>query len=329
MYQDYESKYQEDYHPVFGEDGRVTGFVYNRTGEYDDAEMRPIVPGSRIITPAQQERIRQHKERQREQEEKERAARKRKLSRKKGGHYFFMSAQSEYKELSPANTARLAYLATYMSYDDNTLKIRERTPMKKADLPSVLRLSASATRRFWKEASGNYINLDKEGTLYLSPEYFHRGQGAGAMYNWDSQTLFNEYVKALYEQTPPNRHCYLGRVFKMLPYVNREYNALCHNPLEPELDNVEFLTLGEFCEISGYSANQQSRLMREYKDIVFPVKGRMEQFCAFVTNGGDISTSKIFINPRVIYRGADYEAVRILGKFAEAPRALSTFQNME
>ena len=103
----------------------------------------------------------------------------------------------------------------------------------------------------------------------------------------------------------------------MLPFINIEYNMLCKNPLEENLDDVEVLTVKEFCEIIGYDYSQISRLANIYKQITFDVKGRQERFCSFVTDGLDLANGQIFVNPRILYSGTDYVKVQVLGKFCQ------------
>jgi hypothetical protein len=111
----------------------------------------------------------------------------------------------------------------------------------------------------------------------------------------------------------------------MIPYLNKEYNVLCWNIDEQSIDNIECMTLDEFCEEIGYSTNQRKRLIDEYKEITFPVDGIQEPFCSFVTNGSDFNDTKIYVNPRVLYKGSRMDSVRILGLFSKPRRVeLST-----
>ena len=73
--------------------------------------------------------------------------------------------------------------------------------------------------------------------------------------------------------TPQSKHTNLGYIFKLIPYVNCEYNIICHNPLEKDLDLIEPMTVGEFCEAIGYDKTNASRLIKIYNEIIFEVDG--------------------------------------------------------
>ena len=101
----------------------------------------------------------------------------------------------------------------------------------------------------------------------------------------------------------------------MLPFVNTEYNILCYNPTEKDLNYVLPLSVNDFCAAIGYNVENRARLLQTYAEITFLVNGHLEQLCSFVTNGADIGTSKIFINPHILYFGKCPKQVELLGKF--------------
>lgn len=142
--------------------------------------------------------------------------------------------------------------------------------------------------------------------------YFQRGQLNGyAPY----QKFFIDAVRTLYRNTAPKKHKHLGYVFQMLPFVNTEYNILCYNPTEKDLNYVLPLSVNDFCATIGYNVANRARLLQTYAEITFLVNGHLEQLCSFVTNGADIGISKIFINPHILYFGKCPKQVELLGKF--------------
>lgn len=72
-------------------------------------------------------------------------------------------------------------------------------------------------------------------------------------------------MRKLYIMVQPSQHKHLGYLFKMLPYVNLEYNVLCHNPLESNLDDIQLMTVSEFCGAIGYDISNWHRLNKIYK----------------------------------------------------------------
>ena len=103
----------------------------------------------------------------------------------------------------------------------------------------------------------------------------------------------------------------------MLPFINLEYNVLCKNPIEKDLDKIELLSLAEFCNIISYNISQLNRLLNIYKNIKFNVNGKQENFCAFTYDGLDRRKSRIFVNPHILYNGTNYSQVKVLGAFCK------------
>lgn len=288
--------------------------VQRSTGEVVEAYTAIVPKGSLIYTPEDQERYHL-----RVQREAEAAAKKaeRKLRRKAGDKYYFVRSDFGGDDLQPATKARLIFLATFIEYDTGRLMRTLRIPMRWEDLPEVMNISQSEVYRFRKEVAGSYI-IDHGGALFAKDTAFFRGKFARNR-EGRYQQFFISAVRQLYRETPANRHKYLGYVFAMLPWVNLEYNILCHNPEEQNLANIEQITVSEFCELIGYSEKNKKRLLRIYKSITFLANGKNEYFCSFVTNGADIDTAQIFINPHILYKGSKAESVMILGKFCEVP----------
>ena len=118
-------------------------------------------------------------------------------------------------------------------------------------------------------------------------------------------------VRKLYNGTPKNNHRQLGYIFRMLPFISVEHNILCHRPFAKNIEDVEPMSLREFCEAVGlrYSRTAISRLQAAYSNIQFMVHGFPELFCAFVTDGHNHEADKIFVNPRILYSGRNPEQV--------------------
>lgn len=286
--------------------------VQRSTGEVIEAYTAIVPKGSLIYTPEDQGQYRL-----RVQREAEAAAKKaeRKLRRKAGDKYYFVLSDFGGDELQPATKARLIFLATFIEYDTGRLMRTQRTPIRWKDLPEVMGISQSEVYRFRKEVAGSYIT-DRDGVLFAKDTVFFRGKFAQDR-EGRYQQFFISAVRQLYRETPANRHKYLGYVFAMLPWINLEYNLLCHNPEELDLANVEQITVAEFCKLIGYSEKNRTRLLRIYKSITFLANGKEECFCSFVTNGADMKTARIFVNPHILYKGSKIESVMILGKFCE------------
>lgn len=283
------------------------------TGEVAEYQNMDIKINSTITTPEQRAARKKYFE----------ELQKRELNReliytelRKLGNFYFISVGQSIDDISPEAATRLIYLGTYLPHGNNTLMNAKHKPLLVGDLPKVMNLSRQTVNRFIMETSA-YITVNKDNTLTLDRNKFIRGRLPDTITEC-FQRVYIKNVQGLYKNISSGNHRQLGYIFKMLPYLNTEYNILCWNPDENELDNIIPLSLKEFCEECGYNYNQISRLRKIYAGITFDVKGTKENFCSFVHNGLDINDAKIFVNPHIIYRGTNYERVKVLGHFCKA-----------
>lgn len=280
------------------------------TGEVIDTVKVTVDVGSIIYSPEQQKRYRERKQQEAEWLLKQEELKHRRNNSPK---FCFITAEEQENSVPPATMARLVYLATFLDYEGN-LKMNLHKKMKRSDLETVLRLKKSETYNFWNEVKNTYVFENEHGFLCMCSDFSCKGK---LPYKGRYQQVFVNSVQELYCKTSATQHKYLGYVFQMLPFVNVEYNILCSNPIEEELDLIEPITIDGFCSAIGYSKDQRTRLMRVYSNITFCIDGTQEQFCAFVTQGADIGRTKIFVNPHILYHGKKNIQTQILGKLCD------------
>ena len=181
-----------------------------------------------------------------------------------------------------------------------------------------MNLDKSTFYRFTKEVGENYLIFEDEQIKLNPPYLFRRGKFSKQTDEERErryQKIYIEAVQELYKNTPPTSHGSLGYVYKLIPYINIEWNIICKYPLEKDIDKIFPLTT-EICEKLGYSTNQRSRFINTYKSIKFKVKDHEENFVAFVSNGEDV---RMFVNPRIMYKGSNWERVSITRHVHETP----------
>ena len=285
--------------------------VNRKTGEVIDADFQ-LTP---ILALEERKRRAEKAEERKAAEERKKAKIFWRKEQKKLGYYCFVNSERAFDDISPETLVRLVYLSTFADYNTGLLKRTERSVMHKQDLSEVLSVSRSTVYRFLAE-SKKYLTVTDNGTLRIESPYFRKGTLHGREYVIYQKVYINSF-RRLYESYDAGDHKRLGYVFQMLPYVSVQYNMLCHNPDEADLDKVEPMSVREFCEKIGYDYSDISRLRKEYARIRFPVEGHEECFCAFVFDGDDLGSARIFVNPHILFSGVDYERVKILGKFCE------------
>lgn len=230
--------------------------------------------------------------------------------RSNGRKYYFVKSDSKFDGISPAMVTRLIYLSTYAGYGNNVLMITAKTKMKRTDLPDVLGLSQRHTANFWNEVSPQYVSEDEDGYLVLNGDVFKRGR-LKRKQSIPYQQFYIGGVRKLYEATNGKYHKQLGYLFSMLPFISVEYNLICHNPYEKDMDKVNPMSIAEFCDEIGYNKSNIGRLKRIYNTVRFDVEGRQERFCTMIYNGLDENSAKICINPNVLYAGTNKGCIEV------------------
>ena len=157
------------------------------------------------------------------------------------------------EELPGKYVAMLFYLATFDGYGGYLTTGKK--PVLRKQLPKILSVTETTAYRFWKSLfKAGIATEDAEGKLSLNEEYFQIGsleRKTVAVLKEQEMYLSRAYVKSirdLYEASQPGTRNCLGHLFQILPFVNREYNIVCYNPLETELEKIRPMSFGEVCE---------------------------------------------------------------------------------
>lgn len=285
--------------------------VSNRTGEVTNAVTLTVPVGSIVRTPEQQRAYKEYQEKQ----EKKKFYRRKIMDEL--GYFYFVLCENKLGRLSAATAARLIYLCCFLDYEGN-FELSQRRRMQKSDLQSVLKLSTGATFKFWKEVNPLYVVEDEKGLSLVTNADIVRGEIKDK--NSSYKRFYIKAIKKLYEQTPATKHKHLGYVYSVLPFISREFNIICWNPMEDNLNDVQPMAIEDFCKIIGYDEHDAKKLIEIYKKITFDVKGEPEYFLSFVTNEADFKNAQLFVNPKILYSGKNYNDVHILGAFTKVNR---------
>lgn len=247
-----------------------------------------------------------------ERREKERKNKYRRTQTDELGNFVLLRVKKIPVDIDPATLARLTLLSTYLDYQ-NRLMVNEQIPMRKTDLPRILNLSERAAKGFIAAVQGKFLSV-RNGYLYLSKEYY---KGESEKYKKDQkQKLFIDSTRQLYYALKPTQHKYFGYIVKVIPFINREFNILCSNPDERVYDRIIPLTIGEICEILDYDPSNSARLLDALTELLFVHDGESQSLCAIVKSvGNGVQGYGMFVNPRIIYNGSDYEKVEVLHHF--------------
>lgn len=290
--------------------------VNTDTGEATEMITMIVPLGTRWQTPDEQEKARKRRELLKQREEKKYYQQ---YFRKTLGQFYWIYANDAFSDLQPQTVTKLVMLCTYLYYDD-VFRGSTKTTIKKKDIQRILNISKAAAYDFWQEVKDKYI-IENNGDLRISesanifrgelpktqePEVIHY------------QKLYINTIRKLYRATSIRKHKQLGYIFKLLPHLNLEYNILCTDPFEQEIDNIIPLTVGEICTLIGYDISQSTRLIKELQGLTFDYKNQKEYLISYVDSGTNSPRQKkIFLNPRIVYNGSDFRKVEVLGAFCK------------
>lgn len=297
------------------ESGR-TFYTDPDTGETREYHNREVEDGSKIITPEQQALIEAAKKAKQQRELIE------KWSGGKKEKFVFVNTNADFSGVPAAMVTRLIYLSTYAAYpieqkSDTSLGnplIRCGKQLTRKDLAEVLGISERHSANFIKSVCPQFISEDEAGGLYLVKGLFVRG-GLQKKQFVQYQKIYNKGIRKLYKAANGKYHAQLGYIFMMMPYINLEYNILCWNPLETDIQKVCPMSPKQFCQSVGYSLPNLNRLMTIYRDVMFDVNGKQEHFCKIISNWNDQSNAMICINPAVIYSGTGVHRLEVMNIF--------------
>ena len=221
-----------------------------------------------------------------------------KYNSKKHGGFTFLRIENALNEINPATVGRLAYLSTYMEYGNQLLMRSKNRPMLKNDLPEVLLISRDTANKFYNESKNAGLIEDhgSEG-LYMN-EVFFRDQTTDK----NQIRLYRKTIQQLYKRTLPKYIKNFGFIIQLVSYINREWNIICHNPLEKDSNMVQIMTMKELCEAIDYDYSHISRLNEALFGLAFDWNGRKQALCAsieFTTEGG--KQNGLIVNPRLVF----------------------------
>lgn len=229
--------------------------------------------------------------------------------------------EKTFPQLKPSSITRLMFLSTYLNYD-GYLMYNKRTIMNKKQLFETMKLSEREFHYFYKELIDYKILKTVDDKLYINQDLFGKGQlhkKIIAEFSFKEKYITRLYIdgiRELYDKSTPRSHKTLSYLFQILPYVNRQYNIVCFNPLENDLNLVQGMSLGQFCETIGYSEHNSNKLFRTLFEPQFIINGKVTTAMRYVVDKGlEKSTYSMFINPKVYYAGNRWKDVEVLGKF--------------
>ena len=210
--------------------------------------------------------------------------------------------------IRPEDMTKLIYLSTYMDYE-NRLMNDDNVLVDKEEMMALLRASRNTFSKFFKSITdAGILKKHQRGYYYLNDEIFARGAITDKPISKSIMRLYIKGIRKIYKGSFMFEHHLLSYLFRAIPFVNINYNILCHNPQERDYNKIEPMLFSEFCEKVGYKPENERKLKNKIKELRI---GHLPVF-NFVENADG---HFCFINPHIYYSGNKHEEVMVLGEF--------------
>lgn len=146
----------------------------------------------------------------------------------------------------------------------------------------------------------NNIIIEKDNCLYLNRDFFVKGNLQGLQKDADHTRLFCNFIRDIYDACDNVQSItQISYLYKLIPFVNRRTNIVCYNPKEQDPEKVYPITLGEFCDMIGYSRKNARRLVSD----LLSLKCNGQNLIGFFVTNLNQTSWKIIVNPRIYYGG--------------------------
>lgn len=221
-----------------------------------------------------------------------------------GNFYFLFYKKLEDVDMQDQFKLRFIYLSSFIDYNYGDLvekQGREKIKLSFDGIRTLLNLSCSETRKTIKAFIENGL-IEKNNTYYtMSTEYCIKGVNKKVKNN--CTRVFIDTIRNIYENTKSTNHKQLYMFFKLLPFVNVQYNVITNNIHAEIHGDIIPLNMKEISSILGIDKSNSSKL---YKNLQKFMIGDEFTICKHEINKMEAYS----INPRLYYMGTDIDKLK-------------------
>lgn len=223
----------------------------------------------------------------------------------------FHYGEKLFPNVDKASLTRLIFIATFIdkskeSTENRLTDNRGKDFFTKKEVKQVLKLSDTCFDSFWNEMINNKIFvLNQNNEVVINDKMFQYGKIDEL--NENRIRLYCGAIRRLYVRCPARQHKLLGYIFRIIPFVSKEYNIICYNPEEKDANLIRPMTLEKLCEIIDYDKSNIRRLLKDILSI--QIEG--QQLVKYVSDG-TLNTSYLVVNPKAYYAGYHTTEISVL-----------------
>lgn len=215
-----------------------------------------------------------------------------------------------FPNVKPSDITRLLFLSTYMDYDN--FMVLGNKPIDNVDFSLLLNVSIEEGRAFFTRMIECNIFRESSDGVQISKDYFCKGRLNNRKQS--SMRIYTNGVRSLYNGVNSRAHKSLSYLFRLIPYVNKQYNIVCRHPLEGDVRVMRSMSAGDCCDLFHYGRSHASKMRNYLLSPRFTYGDHPMAAASQVTLNG-IKGSAIIVNPRIYYGGTKWNEVESLGGF--------------
>ncbi len=237
------------------------------------------------------------------------------------GEFFFAKRDKPFtrknmvvnNEIDYPSLARLFYMLTYMSYD-KVLLTDKGAHINKKILFDIMKFHRDTFNKWFAmmESSGiiQEVEFDdgsktsaKKSYLVISSDCYVKGEIKGTKDSY--MKMFLNTIREIYESNIGKNMTTIGMVYTIIPYINTEFNTLCHNVNCKDKNDLNLITAGELANLFGYEGNigRMEKMLSKIK------LSNGEPMLLFITDGDRVN-DKVLVNDLIMYSGNDRDSIR-------------------
>lgn len=232
-----------------------------------------------------------------------------------GNFFFYFYNKLDALEIEDQYKIRFIYLASFLDYNSDI--IIDKTTGKKVSLSydglkSYLNLSDREFKYTIKAFKDNNL-IYKDGVYYkINTDYAIKGENKKI--NDKYTRVFIDTIRDLYINTKPRNHKQLYYFFKLLPYVNLQFNVITNDITNEVQCSIKPLSMKDICNIIGLNPENKKRIYNSLK--TFQI-GEEYVICKHEINNMEAYS----INPKLYYMGTQIENLLYLTNLFEMSKS--------
>lgn len=244
----------------------------------------------RVVTDTQQGKIGRYRKLQQQRKEL------RDIIAEQCGEFYFYRYDKLLNQLGDdtATGFRFLYLCACANQEGYCERSHEVYCNTKEDFIDIFDVPKRTAIKYIDDLLNNKLIYKDNIGYKLNPMFYSMGN-LNNDFRRNTIRTFNKAIRELYYNSDPREHKTIGKILKLVPYINIYNNILCFNINETDNKLIEPLTLKDILYILNNN-NYSYTVMDKINDLW--IKGEPVIGCF-----NSVGQKQFIVNPRLFYRG--------------------------